>query len=188
MTQPPYGQSPYGQPQQPYGQPQYPQQYGGAPPQQFGGPPPQNKSPLPWIITAAIVVVAAIGVTLAVVLTGSDSKNGGGGGGDFAGDPVAVTTSFMEAAKKGDASEALQYTCGELYDDIKKSGDNPKGTTGMEYAVSQDAEIDGDKATVDVDIKFNLGTEPGSGNKNPDMTVTANLEKQSGSWKVCSVK
>ncbi len=216
MTQPPYGQSPYepqqsygpppppqpqyGQPQydqrqydqqqysQPYGQPQYVQpvqpQYG---PGGFGGLPPQKKSPIPWIITAAIAVVAVIGVTLALVLTGG--KGSGGGGGGFASDPVAATTSFMEAARKGDASEALKYACGKLYDQIKKSGDNPKGTTGMTYTVSQDANINGDKATVDVELKYNMKAGSGSDYNSPGTTtVTANLEKQSGSWKVCSVK
>ncbi|PRZ31373.1 hypothetical protein CLV47_12811 [Antricoccus suffuscus] len=202
MTQPPYGQPPYDPqhpygppPQQPqYGQPQYSQpqygqpQYGSG---GFGGPPPQKKSAMPWIITGAIAVVAVIGVTLALVLTGGKGgKGGGGGGGDqFASDPVAVTTSFMEAAKAGDASEAMKYACGELYDQIKKSGDNPKGTTGMKYTVSQDANINGDKATVDVELKYNM--EAGSGNDYNapgTTTVTVNLEKHSGSWKVCSVK
>ncbi len=201
MTQPPYGQPPYdpqqsygpppqqhqyGQPQ--YGQPQYGQpQYGQPPygPGGFSGPPPQKKSALPWIITAAIAVVGAIGVTLAIVLTGH--KGTGGGDGGFASDPVAVTTSFMEAAKQGDASEALKYACGTLYDQIKKSGDNPDGTAGMDYSVSKDSKVDGDKATVDVKITYNVGNGSLSDYNLPDTTVTANLEKQSGSWKVCSV-
>lgn len=69
MTQPPpnpYGQQPnYGPPHPPQGY--YPQ--GGYPPMA-----PQRKSPLPWILGGAGVVVVALAVVLVLVLTGDDDS------------------------------------------------------------------------------------------------------------------
>jgi hypothetical protein len=64
--QPPYGQPPYGQPpygQPPYGQPPYGQQW--APPGGPGGRPPKsNKSTLIALAIAGVVVLAAVGIAL----------------------------------------------------------------------------------------------------------------------------
>jgi len=210
VTQPPYGQPPHGQPpqygqqpqygqpaydpqpyaQQPYGQQYGQQQYGQSPYGQspydqggYGAPPPRKKNATPWIITAAVVVVAAVGITLAIVLTGGDKGSGGG----FADDPVTVTKSFLDAAKTGDASEALKYACGDLYDEIKKEGDADSSYV-MDYTIVGDAKVDGDKATVQFKVTYSDGSDSGSDYGVPDTTLTAHLERTSGTWKVCSVK
>ena len=152
MTSPPYGQQP----------------------QQYSQPP--KKSALPWIISAIAVVLAGVGITLALVLSGGDGKRAGGG--LTASDPVEVVKSLMAAAADGDADEALKYSCGELYDDIKSGGDNTGAPDGYSYVVDDKADISGDSATVKVDVEMD-------GEKATDLTAT--LERQDGVWKVCIV-
>lgn len=108
--------------------------------------------------------------------SGGDGKKagGGGGGGLAASDPVEVVKSLMSAAADGDAGEALKYSCGELYDDIKSGGDNTGAPDGYSYVVGDKADINGGSATVKVDVE--MATD-----------LTATLERQDGVWKVCSV-
>lgn len=164
----PYGQQPgYGQPAQPqyaaqpFGQPQHGQP-GGAQP--WGSAPQKSGNGKLWaIIGGAVALLAAIGVTLWLVLSG---------GGRSIEDTVE---GFMEAAKDNDATAAKEYLCPELASMLDMAGDSGLNEFNLQYEIKDTSE-DGDKGTADVTV-----TESG------DTTdVTVNLEKNDdGDWKIC---
>jgi len=110
-----YGHQPYGQPQ--YGQGQYGQQPHGQPQYGPGGPAPWGGAPqksgngkLIGFIVGGVVLLAAIGVTLWLVLSG---------GGRSAEDTVDA---FMTAAQNGDPDAAKDVSCPKVDAQI---GDDP---------------------------------------------------------------
>lgn len=123
-----------GQPPQGYGQPQQGQQpqWGGVPQQQWGAQPPQGgggNGKLVAIIAGAVVVVAAIGVTLWLVLSG-----GGRGVED-------TVEAFMDAAKTSDNDAAKAVSCPKMDEQI---GDGGGGfPSDLTYTIS-DVQDDGD--------------------------------------------
>lgn len=175
--QPQYGQPQYGPPQG-YGQPQYgPPQYGPPPgyAQQYQagyGPPQQPKSKLPWIVTASVVVLVAIGLTLFFVLRGGSATTSSA-------TPEQVTQAFVDAAKKQDKSEAEKYVCDSLKSQIESSSttDLYGGIGSVTSIVVGSASTSGDTSTVPVKITVSGYTQ----------SVNFTLNRQGGVWKICSV-
>jgi len=121
--QPQYGQPQYGQPQygQQYGQPQYGQQYGqpGQPPYGQpgvpwgppGGPggqrPKGSRNTLIALVVAGVVVLAAIGVALFLVLAKGDTSTAGAtatGSGASSGSSERTPSSSASASSSADSS------------------------------------------------------------------------------------
>lgn len=107
--QPGYGQQPYG-PQGQFNQPGYGQPGG------FGDPygPPRKKSPLPWILAGAGVLVIGVVAVLIFTLGGSN------------GTPQDAAAGYVGAINGRDFDKLRSLTCAEKQgsvDDIKKATD-----------------------------------------------------------------
>lgn len=187
--QPGYGQQPgYGPPQQPGygGQPGYGQQPGYGPPQQpgfgqppgygqqpgYGGPPgygqgfgaPQKNNKIPIIIGAAVVVVAALAVTLFLVLGGSSAKS--------------VAQDYVDAILAGDTDTAKTLVCGDMADTLDSmSADEIKAQLEVESATIGTVTETGTEAQAQLTIQKTDGSTTGG---------TFGLQQENGDWKVCS--
>lgn len=163
--QPQPGQQPpsYGQPQPgyaPYGQ-QQPSGYpgGGYPGAGFpGAPPKKNKTGLIVGIAIGAVVLLGGGVTLLVVLLS---------GGD---DPRAVAEQGAEALNTGNVELAKSISCDPS--EITQENFNRAQEQGLHVKVVGDAVINGDEATVPVEV-----TEGGKTEREE-----FNLEKRDDGW------
>ena len=180
--QPGYGQPAYGQPsyEQPgYGQPAYGQPAYGPPPGGYppgpggpGGPgfgpygPPPSRSKLPWII-GAIAVVAVAGIVVALILTLGSSSNSSAG-------PKAAVVTLLKADINKDLKTAQNITCDPLHSQIDASF---LQTPDKSYKIGKATE-NGDTATVASTI---IDAD------NNTLNVVFDVQKQSGTWKVCNV-
>jgi hypothetical protein len=146
--QPQYGQpgqpGQYGQPGQPqYGQPgQFGQPQYGQP--GFGGPggygqPPQKKSPLPWIIAAAVVVLAGVGVLLFFLLRGDDEPTNNAGSTTGASSSTAESTSESTSESSAETSmPSMSIPGGATATGSMNTETAPEPSSGGQYAGSGD--------------------------------------------------
>lgn len=203
---PPGGQYPAGGPQQPgFGPPGWPDPMG-------GGQPPKKKN---TGLIVAIVVIAVVllggGVTTALVLTlGGDDKqntsdqagdNGGGGGGEEqqASTPQETVDAYAALAEKTmktkgqgfDEATASEILCQEMLDVqrgqkdqlIEQAAKHPKpddpywdGLETLSYEPSN-IQVNGDSGTFDLEMMAQ---------GQPQQKGTLTLNKEGGTWKVCS--
>lgn len=155
MTQPPpnpYGQQPnYGPPQGGYPpQGYYPQ--GGYPPMT----PPPRKSPLPWILGGAGVVVVALAVVLVLVLTGDDDGP--------AADQSSVRSTadaMISGVENKDVRAINAVLCEKVPEDqIAKAEERAKSDNEEAPDLTiTDIEENGDTATVTIDAGSKGGGE-----------------------------
>ena len=212
QQQPDYGQQPgYGQPAQPPGQPGFgqpvadqpagygptpgPQGYGAQPGQQFGtppggfgqppgyGPPPPKKSPLPWILAiAGVLVVVALAAGAFVVL----------GGGN---DPHQVAQTVVDEMNKlenAKASTIEAELCSSQKDTFRQEFDGfingfkeLKAQAGDQFSAKftlGDVKTEGDKGSFDIIVEASY---QGQTNKE---TIPGQLVREGGDWKVCDLQ
>jgi cytoskeletal protein RodZ len=144
MSQPP-GQ--YGQP----GPGQYGQPGGYGPPggPGFGGPggygqPPQKKSVLPWVITAAVVVLAGVGILLFFLLKDDDDNSSTAASSTTS---AAATTSSSAGSSMGSVPTDTDLPTGASRPTANPTGsmgnDAPSGGTGeTQFAGSDQVALD----------------------------------------------
>lgn len=175
-----YGQTGYDQSQQ-YGQPQqygqtgyeqqgHAQQHGqpyGAPAgaQPWGSAPQKSGNGKLWaIIGGAVALLAAVGVTLWLVLSGGGRS------------VEATIDGFFDAAKANDKTAAKEYLCDKLDKQIDdSSGDSGLNPFNVDYKVGNVKE-DGDTATADVTVTLDGKSSTGT------VTLTKNDD---GDWEIC---
>ncbi|WP_280367044.1 hypothetical protein [Nocardia wallacei] len=204
MTDPnqPYPGMPPGgwQPQQPYGAPPppgpgMPPPYG-APPQQPYGPPPGHgqpppygqypyppqgggKSPLPWILGGAGILV------LVLVVGGFFLFSGGGGLPGTSSSPRDVAQQFVDGASEGKDNSALICKADKAkIDSAGKTTVTPSKSPKVEVKTtlkSVDVTDGADKGTFTVESQVKIGTKPTT------HALTYDLVKEGGEWKVCGL-
>ncbi|WP_025272789.1 hypothetical protein [Haloglycomyces albus] len=196
------------QPQQPGFDPnQQPAQQGlqdGMPPQQTGQPPhgtpsggltpPQkttNKTPI--IVTVVVLAALIVGGAAAVILLG------GGSGGTSKGDtPEEVVQKYIDGplqdARDGDMESAqstgVEFICDDLKSDFNDKYD-PDSAETMDDSTEvhmevKESDIDGDTATVDVDISLTM--EIDGKTEYAAETVRWEMKKEDGVWKICDTR
>lgn len=180
--QPPHGQPAYGQ--QPYAQQAYGQPYGGA---GWGGPPPPTRSNKPWLITGLVVVaVAAITVSLVLVLRGGDDHDKNkkqNSATSPTGSPRSAVQTYLDADRTHDVKKASTVVCpakrNELTDPNADLGlDDPQGMAQVKFTIDN-ITTSGDNATAAVTAAL-----PGY----PSKHGTFSLQKQQAGWFVCGAQ
>lgn len=204
--QPGPGQPPGGYPQQggypPPGHPQhggYPQagpqppHFGGyGQPGQFGQPGPygqpggpdhgaRKKSPLPWILTGAGVIVIAVVAVLVITLTG---------GGDTS-SPQGVAEAAVEAANAEDVDALTELTCAGDKDKVRDTIDPGASDPSLadlktNFKLGEVQQQGDDRATAKVTLSFqNVPEEMKDFLK--EMEITMNLRNEDDAWCVSAV-
>ncbi|WP_106848289.1 hypothetical protein [Blastococcus sp. Marseille-P5729] len=167
--QPGYGGAPHWGQQSGYGAPQYGQQgYGPQGAQPWGSPPQQKgNGKLIGLIVGGVVLLAAIGVTLWLVL--------GSGGGRSVEETI---DGYVAAAKANDPEEAKKFTCPQVDSEIDASGD--PGYSGGQFDIEvKSVEENGDQATAEVSAVY-MGES---------VDATVQLEKNSDDdWEICEIQ
>lgn len=169
---PQYGQQQYPPPggQYPYGQ--YPQQ-----------PPPRSKAPWLWS-GLALIVVAAVTVTLVLTLGGGkkhhdNAKSNVPGGNSKTSSPRNAVSAWLNADETDNVNEAKSVICPAKRNEVT----NPEADLGLDSnhpaftSKINKVQVSGNSATVNVTVTAAQGSQQG----------TFQVVKQNPDWFVCGV-